>query len=117
MNYLWWVGKYLEVLFDTWFGTLFQRKYCEAWDGKLNEIISRGCFVKFHKNFYGNLLYTVIVDLDGVKFEIWLANKWYCYGYNYAETNYNEQFRPSIKTMIKLEKWVNELQEMEKNNK
>lgn len=117
MNYLWWVGKYLEVLFATWFGVLFQKKFSEEWDNKVSQLITKGEFVSFFKSNYNYYTYSVNVKLDGTLYEVWLANQWHCYGYNYAETNYNEQFRPSIKTMIKLEKWVNELQQMEENNK
>lgn len=106
MNYLWWAGKWLEVFFGTWFFSLFQRKYSKDWDKTVLETINEGKFVKFHKNHSQNYTYTAVVQLNGIEYEVWLANKWYAYGYNYAEKDYFKQYRPSIKTMIKLEQWL-----------
>lgn len=110
MIYLWWIGKYVEVMFDTCLGALFQRKYCKRWDSVVNEIILEGTFVKFHKNHSKTFNYSATVNIHGNEYNLWLANKWYAYGYNYSQLNYQEQYRPSIKTMIKLEKWLEQYQ-------
>lgn len=108
MNYLWWIGKYFEVMYNTFFGSLFQKKYSREWDAVVQRIISEGEFSYFHKN--DGITYSAVIKLHESEYEIWLANKWYAYGYNYSELNYSQQRRPSIKTMIKLEKWLEDYQ-------
>lgn len=91
---------YASWAFDTWFGILYQERYNAEWDKKLNELLdSEG------KCVLGK--YTLKIG----DCEIWLANRWYSYGWlrRVGGKNVYLNYRPSLKTMVRLAKLEDKL--------
>ena len=79
---------YMSWAYSTLFGVLYEYEYCSVWDNKLNELIDRGdCSLGYKTLKFSNT-------------EVWLANKFYSYGYIYNSDITPR--RPSIKTMFRL---------------
>lgn len=76
-------------------GSLFQESYSEGWDKKLNELMDQDVEVR-------TSYHTVI--LDGI--EIWTSNRWYSYAHAYGKKF--PKARPSIKTMIRFSKYIDQ---------
>jgi hypothetical protein len=89
---------YFEM-FKVWLsvlgGILFQESYSAGWDKKLNELMDAGVEV--------DMSYHTVI-LGGI--EIWTSNRWYSYAHAYGKEF--PRARPSIKTMIRFSKYVDE---------
>lgn len=85
------LGYYLEWARSTWFGTLYQEKYCPLWDRKLNELLDE----------YEDtaILGECCIILGST--EVWVSNRFYSYGYVVRVRGLPRR-RPSIQTMVRL---------------
>lgn len=98
---LWKITGYLSVLINTWCGLLFQQKFNKKWDTELNTLMDN------------NWQSAVLMGEYTIKFnsvEVWVRNRYYSYGHNYSHGRSSE-YRPSIKTMVKLNRLVEYLKE------
>ena len=91
---------YTSWALNTWFGILHQQKYSAEWDKKLNELLDREDECKIGE-------YTLTIG----DCEIWVANRWYSYGWlrRAGENIVNLEYRPSVKTMVRLAKLEDKL--------
>lgn len=99
---LWKITGYLSVLIDTWCGLLFRRKFNKKWDTELNALMDN------------NWQSAVLVGEYTIKFNsvgVWVQNRYYSYGHKYSRGRRSSEYRPSIKTMVKLNKLVEYLKE------
>ena len=107
----WWKVKgYLGWAWSTWLGLLHGPKYCEGWDTKLNEMMDKEfdtCSLSFNSIYGGN--YNVIFNDT----RVWIANKYYSYGFD-SDVPSRLQYRPSISTMVKLNRLVEYLKEQDR---
>ena len=97
-------------VFNTAFG-LYGRKYSKEWDIILNKILDDG-------DICGKCAYTLTIKYNGKNVTIWVNNKYYEYGYQYMIDDFfvpsSMQFRPKYKTMKRLNKITQELDEVYK---
>jgi len=84
----------IGVWFSVFGGLLFQEKYSSRWDNELNELITNAKEVKVGPH---------TTEINGVN--LWTSNKYYSYGYKWGWKS--ESFRPSIKTMLRLNQFIN----------
>lgn len=82
------------VWLSVWGGALLQQEYCPKWDSELNELITNAKKVRVGPN---------TTEIDGVS--LWTSNKYYSYGHIWGIGG--EHYRPSIKTMLRLNEFVN----------
>lgn len=87
--------KILHVWLICFGGLLFQQPYSEGWDKKLNQMMDENKTVE-----YGYLT----VCIDGI--EVWVSNRWYSYAHPHGSKNKLPAVRPSIKTMIRFSKYI-----------
>lgn len=89
---------YIKHLANLFFG-MYQRKFSHEWDLKLVEILEFGSVLEAGE-------YTLTIQFQGDAIEIWCSNRWYAFGHAYRVNGSYVQrpceFRPSIKTMVKL---------------
>lgn len=92
------LGTYLKHCANFLFG-MYQQPFSEAWDSMLNELLDFGQVVEAGRH-------TITISYQGNKVDIWCQNKWYSFGHIYRvnETwvDDEKQYRPRIKTMVKL---------------
>jgi len=110
---------YIAHAFNTVF-SMYQMKYNKEWDEKLNNLMDEE-WESFYLYLYTGddkkpepEVYTIYIN----DVRIWVANKWYSYGNRYAgfgEVACWENSRPSIKTMMKLDRLVNHLKKEHKS--
>jgi len=86
---------YIRWAASTFFGTLYQEKYCPEWDDAVNRLID--------KHWSDAKLDDYTVTLGGV--EIWISNAFYSYGYHWR-MHADPQFRPSVRIMGRLDSLV-----------
>lgn len=107
---LWMITGYIGWAFSTWFGLLHQQKYSKAWDDELNRLMDTYWDKGELRNykFNGPSYHTILLD----DVQVWVSNKYFSYGHRYGtyNTTYVER-RPSVKTMIKLNRYVKWLEE------
>jgi len=96
---------------STWFGLIRLYKYSDDWDKELNELIDQRWGIAnlgFHTVMFGDR-------------EIWTANAFYGYGNDYGQRGNRAwgkgMYRPSIKTMWRLESLRRYLVEKESADK
>ena len=91
---------YASWALNTWFGIFHQQEYNAEWDEKLNELLDREDECKIGK-----------YDLTIGNCEIWVANRWYSYGLlrRVGGNIVNSEYRPSVKTMVRLAKLEDKL--------
>ncbi|HAK8205126.1 TPA: hypothetical protein H2W01_004801 [Salmonella enterica] len=96
------VSLWIAHVSNTLFG-LYQRPFSADWDKKLDRILKDGRII--HADFY-----SITFELDDIFYEVWIANRWYCFGFlcsTYTNRLRTEiprklQYRPRMKTMIRL---------------
>lgn len=98
------------------FNLLYQRKFDKKWDTTLNSYLDQ---VETGELKAKLVRYTIEFSKENFYKEVWIENKFYCYGFLYVvKFNDNrsfsinresQQFRPSCYTMIRLEKLVRKL--------
>jgi hypothetical protein len=90
----------------------YQKNFSEKWDVLLNELLSDGEIVQLS-------IHTISIKKDNKIYSIWHSNKYYCYAYFYENDGFgiddNLQFRPRFKTMLRLESFVLNLQQIKAN--
>ena len=90
---------YVKVFFiwlSNFCGLLFQQPYSKAWDEKLNKLLDNPKDIKIEGKCtvrFGDIT-------------VWVGNKYYSYGHPYSCRR--PEVRPSIKTMIRLSKVLDE---------
>lgn len=93
-------GGYLGHVDRTIFG-FYQRPFCSQWDEVLKELIEKGEVISLGS-------YTMSFLLRDKKYEVWVENRWYCYGSLYTLDGRNignsSERRPRFSTMKKLDR-------------
>ena len=88
--------KVAAVWLSCWGGLLFQKPYSRAWDEKLNQLLDNPEDIK--------ILCALTINFGDIT--VWVGNKYYSYGHPYNCRR--PEVRPSIKTMIRLSKVLDE---------
>lgn len=98
------LGLKIEIFLSIKLFGMFQKKYCHMWDMKLREIscLADDLTVSDH---------TVQFIVGDIKYEVWISNRWYSYGYLWQVNDKSisrlmRNKRPSIAMMIKLDRLV-----------
>jgi hypothetical protein len=78
---------------STWFGLIRLYKYSADWDKELNRLLDN------HWQTARTELHTVMLGDQ----EVWTSNAFYAYGNKYGFPGGKGMYRPSIKTMWRLE--------------
>lgn len=99
--------SYLAHIGNTVFG-MYQMKYNKAWDEKLNQLLDS------HSQEAKLGSHTITLGV----WDVWTSNKWFAYGnawrLNDRPLSSGLEFRPSIKTMRRLDKLVQEIKRRQK---
>lgn len=101
---------YIAHLFNTIF-CMYQKEYNKKWDIKLNKLMDEDWEGAKLDLQLGEEL-KVTPDAYTLSFgdvQVWVGNKWYSYGYRYSafdKISWWESCRPSIHTMMKLDRLV-----------
>lgn len=94
--------KRLKIFCSTLGGSLCQKPYKKEWDQILLRLLEDGALERVD-----DPLYVVTFRYRGSSYEVWVANKWYAYGYLWAKDGKRVpstlKFRPSYKAMALLE--------------
>lgn len=81
----------------------YQERYSAGWDKELNRLMDADPTPEVS-------MYTAIFRVDGKKYEVWIANRYYSYGHIYWVDGINApkqvRNRPSFRTMCRLAKLV-----------
>ena len=92
------LAVYLAHIGNSIFG-MYQQPYSAEWDSLLNSILDEGRIKEVRS-------YTITFDYQGNDIEVWCANKWYSFGHvhcvNGQIVGRGREFRPGIKTMVRL---------------
>lgn len=115
-----------HALIGLTFNLFYQQKFNKEWDTTLNswlDDVEEGRIEASLKKC-GSSYTDFLVELTGEGFfkEIWTANKYYSYGHLSRIEKYgclipeSQQHRPSIHTMIRLEKLVQKLEKEYKDS-
>lgn len=89
---------------STFFGSLYQKKFCPEWDAALNRLIDkhwRDVQVGEHTATLGNV-------------DVWIGNAFYAYGHQWSGL---AEFRPSLRTMRRMDSLVRHIQEKKQAEK
>ncbi|KIQ60196.1 hypothetical protein RL74_06805 [Pseudomonas fluorescens] len=89
---------------STCFGMGYLKEYCPEWDAALNRLIDRhweSVQVGAHTAQLG-------------KVRVWIENAFYAYGTEYGA---GAEFRPSVRTMRRLDSLVRHMQDREEDKK
>ena len=94
------IKYYLEWAWSTWFGIAQFMEYCPLWDAKLKELLDK------YEDSAEVDKYTIRLG----ETEVWIANRFYYYGSAYCVPNIPQK-SPSLKTMFRLAKLQDKLQD------
>ncbi|MHA6128893.1 hypothetical protein ACX3YD_22360 [Pseudomonas fluorescens group sp. PF-1] len=95
---------YVNWATSTLFGLLHNKKFCPEWDAALNRLLD--------KHWHDVKVEECVVKLGNV--EVWIENAFYCYGHQW---NGLTEFRPSLKTMCRLDTLVRSIHDKRKAEK
>ena len=110
------IGFYLEWAVSTIFGLCYQEPFGKEWDKKLSDLLDATPCDEAKLGTYTHQLGNC---------EVWVGNKYYSYGHlnkyfagdiRYWRDDHIEQ-RPSIKTMRKLNTYVESIRETQRKEK
>ncbi|UBT78790.1 hypothetical protein LCH33_002154 [Pseudomonas amygdali] len=90
---------YARWAMNTWFGLLYQYRFCPIWDAALNRLID--------KHWKSVVVGEHTANLGGV--DIWISNRYYAFGHEFA--SFQSARRPSVWTMRRLDSLVRHVQE------
>lgn len=94
--------KRLKIFCSTLGGLSLQKPYKKEWDQLLLRLLKEGTL-----EGADDLLCAVTFSYRGSSYEVWVANKWFAYGYLWSRDGKRVprtlEFRPSYKTMALLD--------------
>lgn len=93
----------------------YNRKYNEEWDTALNKLLDM-----VEDNADVDVVLSAYTLRIG-KYEVWISNKWYSYGYLYnpylnSSDRETMEFRPKLKTMLRLDRIVQQIRSLHKTS-
>lgn len=101
------LSVYLAHIGNSIFG-MYQQPYSAEWDSLLNSILDEGRIKEVRSC-------AMTFEYQGNDIEVWCMNKWYSFGHVYSVNGQSvgrgREFRPSIKTMVRLWAVYSELYE------
>lgn len=92
---------YMRWASSTWLGTHYLKQFCPLWDAALNRLID--------KHWQDVKVDTHYATLGETK--VWIENAFYSYGGCYEGLGGNGEFRPSLRTMRRLDSLVRHVQD------
>ena len=102
---------YIAHALNTLFG-MYQKKHNEEWDKKLNQLMEEE-WETAELGIHTDDVPSINPDFHTIAFgkvDVWVSSKWFCHGYRYSgigsQVTWWENSRPSIKTMVKLDRLV-----------
>lgn len=98
---------YIIVMLSTGFGLMFQQDYGKQWDEKLSKLLEEEWETATIEVYNRSKPETHVISFGDVT--VWVGNKYYGYGHRYehfTQVAWWENKRPSIKTMLKLDRLV-----------
>lgn len=94
--YLWF---WFKLMPSVWFGFMFFREYDGDWDKVLSKLIDQNS----ENMRLGYKEYTVLLG----EIEVWVSDEYWYYGYElHRNKSSQHEYRPSARTMYKLDKIV-----------